>query len=187
MKKKIIFILGAFFEIFHNIFKSYKREQIAKKCKIIGVNSDIAYPYNIAGAQNIYIGSNVHIGSNSTIFSTLANLHIHDHVITGPNIKIFTGDHMSIPGKYITQVSDEMKDESYDQDVIIESDCWLGAGCIILKGVTIGRGSIISAGAIVLKNVEPYSIVAGIPGKVIKKRFTNDQILFHERKLNILI
>ena len=53
----------------------------------------------------------------------------------------------------------------------------------ILKGVTIGCGSIVAAGAVVTKSCEPYSIIGGIPAKLLKMRFTPEQIIEHERKL----
>ncbi|HPG58191.1 MAG TPA: 2,3,4,5-tetrahydropyridine-2,6-dicarboxylate N-acetyltransferase [Candidatus Wallbacteria bacterium] len=53
--------------------------------------------------------------------------------------------------------------------VVIEDDVLLGANAVILEGVKIGKGSIIAAGSVVLSNVEPYSVVVGVPGKVIKK------------------
>lgn len=59
--------------------------------------------------------------------------------------------------------------------VIIENDVWIGLRAIILDGVNIGSGAIIAAGAIVTKDVPPYSIVGGVPAKVIKQRF-NEQI-----------
>jgi len=52
--------------------------------------------------------------------------------------------------------------------VILKRDCWLGAGCIIMPGVTIGECSIIGAGAVVGKDVPPYTIVAGVPAKIIR-------------------
>ena len=52
----------------------------------------------------------------------------------------------------------------------IEDDVWIGAGAIILDGVTIGRGSVIGAGAVVTKNIPPYSVAVGVPARVIKKR-----------------
>lgn len=52
----------------------------------------------------------------------------------------------------------------------IEDDVWLGAGAIVLDGVTIGKGSVIGAGAVVTKNVPPYSVVVGVPARVVKKR-----------------
>lgn len=55
--------------------------------------------------------------------------------------------------------------------VIIGHDVWIGDGAIILSGCNIGQGSVIAANAVVRTNVEPYSIVAGVPAKIIKKRF----------------
>ena len=57
-----------------------------------------------------------------------------------------------------------------DNPIIIESNCWIGYGVIILAGVTIGNGSIVGAGAVVTKNIPPFSICAGVPARVIKKR-----------------
>lgn len=58
--------------------------------------------------------------------------------------------------------------------IIVEDDVWIGYGAIILSGVKIGKGSVIGAGSVVAKNVEPYSIYVG--NKVIKKRFNQDII-----------
>jgi len=54
--------------------------------------------------------------------------------------------------------------------IIIEDDVWIGSGCQILDGITIGKGAIIGAGSVVTKDVEPYSVVAGVPSKLIKRR-----------------
>jgi acetyltransferase-like isoleucine patch superfamily enzyme len=54
--------------------------------------------------------------------------------------------------------------------VIIGSDCWLGAGVVVLKGVTIGNGTMIGAGAVVTDDVPEYTIAAGVPAKVIRER-----------------
>jgi len=54
--------------------------------------------------------------------------------------------------------------------ITIEDDVWIGAGCKILDGVTIGQGAVVAAGAVVNRNVEPYSVVGGVPAKLIKKR-----------------
>ena len=60
---------------------------------------------------------------------------------------------------------------------------WVGSNVTILKGVTIGRGSVIAAGAVVTKSCPPYSIIGGVPAKVLKARFTPDEIKEHECKL----
>lgn len=54
--------------------------------------------------------------------------------------------------------------------VVIEEDCWLGAGVIVIDGVRIGRGSVIAAGSVVTRDVAPYSVVAGVPGRLVANR-----------------
>ena len=61
-------------------------------------------------------------------------------------------------------------------DIIVEDDVWIGFGAIILSGIHIGQGAIIGAGAVVTKDVPPYSIVGGAPARVIRKRFSEDII-----------
>lgn len=71
----------------------------------------------------------------------------------------------------------------YDLPVTIGDGCWIGANVTILKGVTIGRGSVVAAGAVVTKSCPPYSIIGGVPAKVIKYRFTVDEVIEHEKAL----
>lgn len=80
-------------------------------------------------------------------------------------------------------VTDAEKTPEQDAPVIIEDDVWCGANVTILKGVTIGRGSVVAAGAVVTKSFPPYSIIGGVPAKLIKIRFTLEQIKKHERLL----
>jgi len=67
--------------------------------------------------------------------------------------------------------------------IVIEDDVWIGHGVIVLSNVTIGRGAVIAAGSVVNKDVPPYGIVGGVPAKVLKMRFTPEQIKEHERIL----
>ena len=86
-------------------------------------------------------------------------------------------------GKHLIDVTDDEKSPEQDLPVVIEDGVWCGANVTILKGVTIGRGSIVAAGAVVTKSCAPYSIIGGIPAKLIRMRFTPLQILEHERLL----
>lgn len=81
------------------------------------------------------------------------------------------------------QKFDELRyvDEERKVSVIIDNDVWIGSHVIILSGVKIGNGAIIAAGAVVTKDVEPYTIVGGVPAKVIRKRFTDSQIEYLEK------
>lgn len=108
---------------------------------------------------------------------------IGSHVMFAPGVNLHGGDHvMNQIGMYMDQVQKEF---GQDPDLVVEDDVWIGANAIILGGVTIGRGAVIGAGTIVTKSIPPYSIYVGNPGRVIKKRFTDEQILEHERKLGI--
>lgn len=80
-------------------------------------------------------------------------------------------------GKYMYDINEKLPEN--DQPVVIKDDVWIGSGVIILKGVTIGEGSIIAAGALVNKDINPYSIVGGVPAKILKMRFDKSQINEH--------
>lgn len=66
---------------------------------------------------------------------------------------------------------------------VIESDCWIGARVTIMEGVRIGRGTVIGANSVVTKSIPPYSIAVGIPAKVIKPRFNDDEMRAYDRYL----
>ena len=70
-----------------------------------------------------------------------------------------------------------------NKEVVIGNDVWIGGNVSILDGVVVGDGAIIAAGAVVTKDVPPYAVVGGVPAKVIKYRFNEQEIqaLLHER------
>lgn len=134
------------------------------------------------GVNNIYIGNDVSIPKYSTIFCTEAPLVIGNKVTFGPSPTIVTGDHrIDVLGKFI--IDCHVKKAENDLPIIIEDDVWVGANVIILKGVRICRGSVIAAGTLVNKNVPPYSIFGGSPGRVIRFRFSKEAIIEHEKSL----
>ena len=103
----------------------------------------------------------------------------------GPNVTIITGGHRTdLIGRYMTTVTNEEKRPEDDRDVIFEGDNWIGANATILRGVTVGQGAIIAAGAVVTKDVTPFSVWGGIPARCIKQRFTTDEISKHITLLN---
>ena len=140
---------------------------------------------DIKGLNNLSIGDGSWIPKGSTFYCTRAELIIGKRVLFGPKPTIITGDHrIDIIGKHIIDVTDEDKLPEQDLPVIIEDGCWLGANVTVLKGVTLGRGSVVAAGAVVTKSFPPYSVIGGVPAKLIKMRFTPEQIVDHERLLN---
>ncbi len=145
---------------------------------------NIAYPFVIAGAKNITMHKHSSIGPGSTIYTTGAKLIIKQHVITGPNLTIITGDHKYIVGRWLDEIGGKDKDPENDQDVIIEEDVWIGANVTILKGVIIGRSSIIAAGAVVTKDIPPFSIAGGVPAKAIRMKWNQEDIELHNNFIN---
>ncbi len=112
-----------------------------------------------------HVGSDVYIPSDLTITQDF----------TGERGSLFLGDRVSIAPKCIFVLvshpnsSEVKKTISFKPPFIrIENDAWIGAGAIILPGLTIGEGSIVGAGAVVTKDVPPHSVVAGNPARVIK-------------------
>ena len=142
---------------------------------------------DIKGLKNLSVGDGTSIPKGSTLYCTEAPLTIGRKVVFGPRPTIITGDHrIDIIGKHIIDVTVDEKLPENDLPVVIEDGVWIGANVTILKGVTIGRGSVVAAGAVVTKSCAPYSIIGGVPAKLIKMRFTEAQIAEHERSLGRL-
>lgn len=131
------------------------------------------------------IGENVYIGKYCSLET---DLEIGNDVLIGNNVGLIGKyDHdYSCLGKSIKD-SPWIGDADYQfkgkgLKIVIEKDVWIGYGSIVVSGVHIGRGAIVAAGSVVLKDVEPYSIVAGNPASVISKRFDSEQIKEHEKQ-----
>lgn len=145
----------------------------------IGKHSEITW-------QNVSIGNNVYLGPNTKIISTRAEVIMHDNIMFGPGVTIITGDHRyDIVGRTMSSITESEKLPENDQDVEIMSDVWIGANATILKGVTIGEGSIVAACTLVTKDVPQYTIVGGVPAKVIGRRFSDEDIIKHKEILNV--
>jgi len=150
--------------------------------KYEGENTIIPEDLVCYGRENVSIGNNSVIGIRNILFASKKEIRIGRHVMFSPNVSIITGDHrIDMLGEYMRNITNEMKLESNDKPVVIEDDVWVGTGAIVLKGVTIGRGSVISAGAIVRKDVPPYTVFFSHDNS--RPRFTPQQIEEHERLL----
>lgn len=133
--------------------------------------------------RNIFIYENVSIGHNACLSTPNAKIIIKGNCAIAEHLTIHTGNHARIVGKFVTDIKEDNKPKGYDRDVIIEKDVWIGANVTILAGVHVGRGATIAAGAVVNKDIPPYSIAGGVPARFIKFQFTKEQILKHEATL----
>ncbi len=114
------------------------------------------------GLNNTKIGNNVIIGSDNFI-NGKGGLVIEDNVLFGPDVKIITESH-----SYSDITKPIRAQKKTYKPIVIRNGAWLCANCVILPGVTIGKNSVVAAGAIVNKDVPDYAIVGGVPAKVIK-------------------
>lgn len=132
--------------------------------------------------NNAKIGDYTYVGANSE----LSNVTIGKFCSIAPRVKIGLGIHptdmiSTSPIFFSTrkQCQITFSDKNYVEEygnVTIGNDVWIGYGAVILDNVSIGDGAIIAAGAVVSKDVEPYSIVGGVPARLIKKRFDDETI-----------
>lgn len=114
-------------------------------------------------ASDVVLGNNSGIGQNCIVGKSTK---IGENVMMGQDVMIYTRNHKS------SNVSLPMKQQGFDQvrGVTIGDDVWIGSRVIILPGVIVGNGSILGAGSVISKDVEPYSVVVGNPGRKVKDR-----------------
>lgn len=155
---------------------------------IISANAHVdktAYIYRFVKVKGTIIGAHTYIASNSETENSeigrycsiadhcrigLSN-HSLQYVSTSP---IFTQKINGLQDRWIDRDIFEHKDQ--EERVYIGNDVWVGSHALICGGVHVGNGACIAAGAVVVKDVPPYSIVGGVPAKVIRYRFTQDVI-----------
>lgn len=168
----------------HRFYNKIYSKRYKKRMAACG--EDVHFdPWNsVFTYESMFVGSHVNIGYNADFVATRSKIIIKDHVVFGPHVSIRGGDHRTdIVGRFVDMVGDDEKLPENDQDVVFEGDNWIGMNTTILKGVSIGRGCIVAAGAVVCKSTPPYSIVGGIPARVLKMRFTPEEIIRHEIEL----
>ncbi|NBB22844.1 antibiotic acetyltransferase [Runella sp. CRIBMP] len=138
--------------------------------------------YDGAGLSNCSLGDYVYIADNSL----LSNTTIGKFCSIGPEVRIGLGIHptsfiSTFPTFFSTkqQCQITLVEKDYIEEtgaVTIGNDVWIGANALVLYNVTIGDGAVIAAGSVVTKDVPPYAIVGGVPAKIIKKRFSEEEI-----------
>lgn len=136
----------------------------------------------INSASMIELGDNVSIGPRAVLYAIYKKIILGDNVLLGPNVTMVNGDH-SIRKIGVPLINNHAKLPEDDADIVIGDESWIGANVTILKGVNIGRGCVVAAGAVLVKNYPPYTIVGGVPAKVLRNRFTLEEAMQHESML----
>jgi maltose O-acetyltransferase len=115
----------------------------------------------IGKARNITIGRDTFINTE-TRFGCAARVTIGEQVAIGPRVSF------EIAGHELLYVGGKGR-RTWSKPIVVEDRAWIGAGATVLPGVTIGEGAVVASGAVVANDVEPYTMVGGVPARLIKR------------------
>lgn len=137
----------------------------------VGTNVSVGDGTIIGFGDNIHVGNNVSINYRC-ILNDCNSIVIGNDVLIAPGVQMNTASHPILLSERLTTdwspASGEYRWRTFAKPIIIGDGCWIGANATIIGGVTIGEGAVVAAGAVVTKDVEPYTMVGGVPAKVIK-------------------
>ncbi|HIT59807.1 MAG TPA: sugar O-acetyltransferase [Candidatus Fimousia stercorigallinarum] len=129
------------------------------------------------GGHHVHFGKNVYANFNLTLVDD-THIYIGDHTMIGPNVVIATGGHPLLP---------ELRQKGYQYNVPVHigKNCWIGAGAIIVPGITIGDHSVIGAGSVVTKDIPSNVLAVGNPCKVLREISDYDrEYYYRDRKIH---
>lgn len=126
-------------------------------------------PFYCEYGVNIHVGKGCFVNYNCT-FLDVSPITLKDNVWIGANVTLATPNHPFLPEERLpADYPDGHHDLEYSAPITIEENCWICSSATICGGVTIGKNSVVAAGAVVTRDVPPNSIVAGVPAKVIRE------------------
>lgn len=159
--------------------ESEKRGELLKEMFAeIGENCYVEPPFHSNwGGANIHFGKNIYVNFNLTCVDD-TYIYVGDYTMFGPNVTIATAGHPILP---------ELREKGYqyNMSVRIGKNCWIGAGAIILPGITIGDNVVIGAGSVVTKDLPSSVVAVGNPCKILRKVNEHDrEFYFKNRKID---
>lgn len=156
-----------------------KREEMLKEMFAeIGENCYIEPPLHTnMGGGHVHFGKNVYANFNLTLVDD-THIYVGDYTMIGPNVTIASAGHPILP---------ELREKGYQYNmpVHIGKNCWLGAGVIILPGITIGDNVVVGAGSVVTKDLPSNVVAVGNPCRVLREVNEHDkEYYFKDRKID---
>ncbi len=129
------------------------------------------------GGHNVHFGSHVYANFNLTLVDD-THIYVGDHTMIGPNVTIATGGHPVLPAL-------RERGMQYNMPVRIGKNCWIGAGALIMPGVTIGDNSVIGAGSVVTRDIPANVVAVGNPCRVMREIGERDrEFYYRDRKID---
>lgn len=162
------------------IFMHYYVRPNPSKLGYFGKNAALGIPADLKKPENIYMYEHSCIGSRSTILSVGESRFIMGkNSMAAEGLTVITSNHR----QRIGSVRDGSNSNNVYKDIIVEEDVWLGINVTLLYGSHIGRGCTLGAGVVCRRKIPPYTVVIGNPARIIKFRYSVDEIIEHEKKI----
>lgn len=157
-----------------------KREMLLKEMFAeIGEGCYIEPPFHANfGGKHVHFGKGIYANFNLTLVDD-THIYVGDHTMFAPNVTVATAGHPILP---------ELREQGYQYNmpVHIGRNCWLGAGVLVMPGVTIGENTVIGAGSVVTKDIPANVVAVGNPCRVLRPIGEKDrEYYFKNRKINI--
>ncbi len=158
--------------------ESGKRQQLLSEMFAeIGEGCYIEPPFHANwGGHHVHFGSHIYANFNLTMVDD-THIYVGDYTMFGPNVTVATAGHPILP---------ELREKVYQYNIPVRigKNCWIGAGAIIVPGVTIGDNTVIGAGSVVTKDIPANAVAVGNPCKVLREIGEHDrEFYFKDRKI----
>jgi len=155
-----------------------KREELLKEMFAeIGEGCYIEPPFHANwGGKHVHFGKNVYCNFNLTIVDD-THVYVGDNTMFGPNVTVATAGHPILP---------ELREQIYQYNIPVRigKNCWIGAGAILVPGVTVGDNSVIGAGSVVTKDIPANVVAVGNPCRVLREIGDRDRkTYFKDREI----
>lgn len=155
---------GLYIELNMPLILGYGSIEIGDRFRVSG-NVNLVVSYKVNPDPTIVIGDDVYIGFRS-VLSCADRITVGNRVLMAEGVHIY--DNNNHPINPAARARNEPVEPSGIAPVVVEDDVWLGSNCSVMRGVTIGHGSVVAAHAVVTRDVPAMSIVAGNPARVVK-------------------
>jgi galactoside O-acetyltransferase len=150
-----------------------RTEMLKEMLAEVGENCYIEPPFHSNwGGKHVHLGKNVYFNFNATLVDD-THIYIGDCTLIGPNVTLATAGHPILP---------ELREKAlqFNLPIHIGKNCWLGAGVIVLPGVTIGDNTVIGAGSVVTKDIPANVVAVGNPCKVLREINEHDKEFYND-------
>lgn len=162
------------------VYNSLRPSETEKKTALlkkmfaeIGEGCYIETPFHANfGGAHVHFGKNIYANFNLTLVDD-THIYVGDNTMFGPNVTLATAGHPVLP---------ELREKGYQFNIPIHigKNCWIGAGSVILPGVTVGDGSVIGAGSVVTKDIPSGVVAVGNPCRVLRKIGDRDREYYYK-------